>query len=248
LTDVQYRMAARLNLGLEPMAASAALPDECPLCHNPDPDEPQRVHTSIRADPWHFLSCPKLSNGEANVRHDDVGRALYRSALAMGLRVQLEPRGLDPKSDLRPDLLLTLPGRPILSDVAICHSLAPGTAAARYTQQGRTKVLEGVKVKKYTHIALDRGFEQLPFVVETCGGLGPSAVELIRAMAQAGAEQLAVWSRQDIIRQLAGAVAVAVQRGGVMTYLQGYDQTLHKINAKRREAAQARKKEAALAA
>ena len=41
-------------------------------------------------------------------------------------------------------------------------------------------------------------------MAETCGGLGPSAVELIRAMAQAGGEQLAVWSRQDIIRQLAG--------------------------------------------
>ena len=37
-----------------------------------------------------------------------------------------------------------------------------------------------------------RGFEGLPFVVETCGGFGPSAVKLIHAMAQAGEEHLAV--------------------------------------------------------
>ena len=248
LTDVQYRMAARLNLGLEPMAAAAALPDECPLCTTLDSDASRPGRRSIRADPWHFLSCGKLIKREVNARHDDVARALYRCALAMGLRVQLEVRGLDPKKDLRPDLLFTLPGRPILSDVAICHPLAPGKVTRRTGQLGAAKSMEVDKRRKYTDIALTRGFEQLPFVAETCGGLGPSAVELIRAMAQAGGEQLAVWSRQDIIRQLAGAVAVAVQRGGVMTYLQGYDLSLLEINAKEREAELARKRAAALAA
>jgi hypothetical protein len=176
--------------------------DECCLCTNPNPNpaKPQRGQRSLRADPWHFLSCNKLTGGEVNVRHDDVGRALYRSALAMGLRVQLEPRGLDPESDLRPDLLFTLPGRPVLSDVAICHPLAPGAVADRRAQLGSARTMEGVKRRKYTGIELNRGFEQLPFVVETCGGVGPSAVKLIRAMAEAGEEQLTVWSRQDIIR------------------------------------------------
>ena len=79
LTDTQYRIAARLNLGLGPMDRSAALPDDCPVCCGVN---------SIRNDPWHFLSCESLRRGEITVRHDDVGRALYRTALTMGLKAQ----------------------------------------------------------------------------------------------------------------------------------------------------------------
>ena len=119
LTDVQYRIAARLNLGLQPVQAAAVLPDVCVLCADQN-------RNSIRHDPWHFLSCRALSRGEVNLRHNDVGRALYRCALLMGIRAQLEPRGLDGSSHLRPDLLLTLPGRQILSDVAVIHPLTAG--------------------------------------------------------------------------------------------------------------------------
>ena len=41
---------------------------------------------------------------------------------------------------------------------------------------------------------------------------------------------------------------MAVQRGTVMAYLEGYDRSLHEINAREREAARAGKGEAALAA
>ena len=61
----------------------------------------------------------------------------------------------------------------------------------------------------------------------TTGGLGPSAVQLIRVMAQASAELLHMWSYDDIVRELVGSVAIAVQRGGAMAYLEGYDRTVH---------------------
>ena len=54
LTDVQYRIAARLNLGLQPVQAAAMLPDVCVLCADQN-------RNSIRHDPWHFLSCRALS-------------------------------------------------------------------------------------------------------------------------------------------------------------------------------------------
>ena len=60
------------------------------------------------------------------------------------------------------------------------------------------------------------------FGCETTGGLGPSAVQLIRVMAQASAELLHMWSYDDIVRELVGSVAIAVQRGGAMAYLEGY--------------------------
>ena len=46
-----------------------------------------------------------------------------------------------------------------------------------------------------------------------------------------------MWSREDVIRELVGSVAIAVQRGGAMTYLEGYDKALHAMRAHRRHAA-----------
>jgi hypothetical protein len=216
LTDTQYRIAARLNLGLPPMGVAAALPDDCPICGGCD---------SIRNDPWHFFSCKPLCKGEVTVRHDDVGRALYRLALTMGLKAQLEPKSLDASSRVRPDLLLSLPGRVILTDIAVCHPLAPGMLPCRRgtSMLGAAKHMERLKRRKYASLASQRQYELLPFAVETCGGLAPSAVQVIQAMAQAAAQHFSLWSRTNILRELVGSVAIAVQRGGAMAYLEGYD-------------------------
>jgi hypothetical protein len=234
LTDTQYRISARLNLNLRPLEGAAALPATCPLCESPG---------SINADPWHFLSCYKLSKGEVDVRHDEVGRALYRCSLMVGIPARREIKGLDPKSDLRPDLLISLPGRNILTDVAVCHPLALGTRGGHgLTSLGTAKHVEGNKRRKYMDISLQHHFEQLPFVVETCGGVGPSGDRLVKAMAEASEERLSVWSRVDVIRELVGSVAIAVQRGGALTYLEGYDRSLHAMHPSRgKRAAAARR-------
>lgn len=62
--------------------------------------------------------------------------------------------------------------------------------------------------------------------VQSCGGLAPSAVQLIQDMAQVAAEHLSLWSRIAILRELLGSVAIAVQRGSAMSYLEGYDRSL----------------------
>ena len=210
----------RQTTSVGPMDRSAALPDDCPVCCGVN---------SIRNDPWHFLSCESLRRGEITVRHDDVGRALYRTALTMGLKAQLEPRGLDASSRLRPDFLLSLPGRLILSDVAVCHPLAPGMLRNGQGTRtlGRAKHMESEKRRKYAKLSSQRQYELLPFVVETYGGLAPSAVKLIQAMAQAAAQHLSLWSRTAILRELVGSVAIAVQRGSAMSYLEGYDKSLY---------------------
>ena len=48
-------------------------------------------------------------------------------------------------------------------------------------------------------------------------------------MAEAGEEHLAIWSKKDIIRHLIGSVAIAVQRGGAMAYLEGHYKALHAL-------------------
>ena len=181
---------------------------------------------AIRNDPWHYLSCKKLSRGEITVRHDDVGRTLHRNALTLGLKAQLEPKGLQADSNLRPDLLISLPGRTILTDVAVCHPLAPGAVKRRGGKLARARKVEQRKKRKYAKLASQRRYEMLPFApfaAETSGGLGPAAVQLMHAMALAAAQTFLLWSHTAIIQQLVGSVAIAVQRGTAMSYLDGYD-------------------------
>jgi hypothetical protein len=152
----------------------------------------------------------------------------------MGLKAQLEVKGLDASRRLRPDLLLSLPGRLILTDIAVCHPLAPGMLRNGLGTRmlGRAKYMEGEKRRKYAKLSSQRQYELLPFAVETCGGLAPSAVKLIQAMAQAAAQHLSLWSRTDILRELVGSVAIAVQRGSALSYLEGYDKSLYVLSGR----------------
>ena len=65
--------------------------------------------------------------------------------------------------------------------------------------------------------------------------MGPSAVQLIKALAEASEELLALWLREDVIRQLVGSVAMAVQRGGAMADLYGYDRCLQAMQVRGQE-------------
>ena len=149
----------------------------------------------------------------------------------MGLRAHLEPKYLDPESGLRPDLLFTLPGRRILTDVAICHPFE--ASEVNRGQLGMAKAIERAKTVQNTATAAARHSEQLHFVADTCGGLSASAVKLIRVLAQTREEHLAVWSREDVIRQLLGAVAIAVQQGGAMAHLEDYDRCMYAMSTGR---------------
>ena len=157
LTDTQYRLAARLNLSLKPVDGEAlgAMPDACPLC------AASRVpYCSLRADPWHFLTCTKMSKGEISTRHDQVALQMRRCAQLLGIRVLQEVEGLDANKSLRPDLLLTLPGRTVLSDVAVCHPLGPGASrewGSGSRKLGTARAREGQKNNKYRQLAANHG-------------------------------------------------------------------------------------------
>ena len=119
-----------------------------------------------------------------------------------------------------------------MTDIAVCHPLAPGWVrqSSGTSMLGKARCVEAMKKRKYAQLASQRQHELLPFVAETCGGLAPSAVKLMQAMAQAAAVHLALWSRTAILRELVGSVAIAVQRGSVMAYLEGFDSSLHAMS------------------
>jgi hypothetical protein len=91
---------------------------------------------------------------------------------------------------------------------------------------GTARVVESVKRRKYLKMKTRHQMELIPFVVETYGGVGPAAVKLLKAMAAAGEEHLAMWPKKNIIRHVLESVAIAVQRGTAMAYLEGYDRAL----------------------
>jgi hypothetical protein len=212
LSNSAYRLAARLNLGLKPEASGAlcAVAKPCPKCN------------TVTEDAWHHLSC---AGAGTKLRHDTVLSALYHAALAVGAQAEREPKGLSWGDGKTPDLQVYFPGTHLLSDVVVSHPLAPGYAGAHYsrtslahTRAGVARNKQRVKHDKYDEIAERHGAKLLPFAVETCGGMAPDAVALVRALAEEGDEQLSLWSKDSIAEHVHAAVAIAVQAANALVY------------------------------
>ena len=67
LNDSQYRIAAKLNLGMK-----MDLPDDCHSCG---------VKDAVKNDPFHYLSCNHHKRREITIRHNLVLHALVASLL-----------------------------------------------------------------------------------------------------------------------------------------------------------------------
>jgi hypothetical protein len=175
---------------------------------------------SLIHDPWHWLTCSNLMNGELSRRHHAVVDAIARTAWMVGAQVRKEVEGLDPDSAQRPDLQIVFPGRMVLADVVVSHSLT-----ASYIAQRKSSALQkqNRKNKKYASVASRIGAELLNMSVDSCGGMASDAVRLGEAIAVEG-ERLSAgtWSSGEINRQLLGAIAMAVQRGNALAMLAGY--------------------------
>ena len=218
LSDAEYAIAARLSLGLPPFPpqSMAMLPAACPLCSRRVNDTP----VSLRADPWHWLTCAQMRNGELTRRHDAVVDAISRVARQVGAQVRTEVKGLDPNSEQRPDLKVVFPGRMLLTDVSISHTLTPSAVAAGRAQ---TSARLSGKNTKYAGVASRLGAELLNVVVDTGGGMTGAAMKLVDAVGEEGERWSAgTWSSAAITRHLLGAIAVAVQRGNALAMLCGY--------------------------
>ena len=218
LKDDQYRLAARLNLGLPPMAPGA-LPKVCPSCN---------THDSLSADPWHFLTCAQGKRGEIEERHNAVADAIYRTVLAVGGQAVREPRNLEAADGRRPDLKLVLGLQKVLVDVVVSHPLTPAHIRRReaWRMLGVARGHQRRKHLKYDRMAARNHAQMLAFSVETCGGMASDAETLLQLVAKLGEEGLALWPKEAVLRELIGAVSIAVQRGTAMSFLSGYTRAM----------------------
>jgi hypothetical protein len=138
----------------------------------------------------------------------------------VGAQVKREVEGLDADSRKRPDLEIVFPGRRLLTDVVVSHSL---TASSIMRGQSLTTQWQWVKNKKYTGVAARIGAELLNVSLDSCGGMAEDTVLLVEAIAEEGERwSMGTWSSGEIKRQLLGAIAVAVQRGNALAMLVGY--------------------------
>ena len=217
LSDVEYALAARLSLDLRPFPAHVAetLPEHCPMCRHGMTGE----LVSLRDEPWHWLVCTSMKNGELRRRHDAVVDVIARVAGQVGAQVMKEVEGLDPDSKQRPDLQLVFPGRMLLSDVSVSHSLtvyliARGSSSASSWQSRKNT--------KYAPVAARLGAELLNVCADASGGMATGAFELARAIGDEGERWLGAWSSVGIQRYLLECIAAAIQRGNAMVMLTGF--------------------------
>jgi hypothetical protein len=216
LSDAQYRIAARLNLGLPPYRV--ALPSSCPSCKSP---------TALRDDRWHHLSCVSHRRLEVTHRHDAVLNVLYAYTRAAGGIAVKEPAGLSVEDGKRPDLQIIFPSRHIITDVVIPHPLAPSHLHRASNRAAATAELAASrKVKKYAQVSQTQHASFIPFAVESTGGMSVGARELLQQIALASNDHLRLDPEQARVGAMQGAVAIAIQRGNALCMFAGMSRAL----------------------
>ncbi len=194
LSDSDYRYAARHRLGLHPQHD---LPPKC-VCGE-----------SLRDDPAHFHSCPRLMPRAITARHDALVQVLASMFKRAGAMVSIEVK-CDGETRVRPDLEFVLPDRSLLVDVAVVHPAAPSRRS--HTALAAARDIENVKAAKYRSVASERGANFLGFIAESYGALGNQAVEVLKllnnTLNQAPARPFELSERA-----VAETLSVALQRG-----------------------------------
>ncbi len=211
MTDRTLMYATRLRLHLP---AHHLLPSICAMCHTESASEDARIA--------HAQTCSKLSRKEATARHDAVLHSLLADARRAGMLTIKEPTVCNEQDRLKPDarVIPVVPtARSVYIDVSLCHA-----AANSYVSKHRTdlhsmrsaKRREAQKYSKYQADADADGCDLVPFVLESSGALGASALRFVHWLAQQLVLSVPGTSYQRERHRLLTGVAMAVQRGNAM--------------------------------
>jgi hypothetical protein len=83
------------------------------------------------------------------------------------------------------------------------------------------KRAEAEKRKKYELLAEQEGCEFLAFAVETYGGWGPDACEVVKRLLKHTSHAQSVWAPKDLVYNLERTIAVAIQKRNAAMILKG---------------------------
>lgn len=164
LSDDQLRTAAAVRLG-----APVSLEHFCSSCGSISDGRGQ-----------HALCCPK-STGR-HLRHRLMNDVISRALHSISIPTRLEPTGLLPDSNLKPDGISLIPwssGKPLAWDVTCAHPLAQSWRGTSLRNEAAVATaVEAKKISKYKGLEVDFHFE--PVSVETLGGMGSSTSAFIQ--------------------------------------------------------------------
>ena len=136
LSDLHFRVASRLRLGLPPQDQ---LPATC------------KCGANLRADPHHFLSCKYIKRAAATHRHTMILQKLSFVLQKAGAAVHIDPNWFEGK---RPDAQVNCAHENVMIDVSVTHpsspSLCQGAAGKHLSEAG---IREKQKIAKYDRLA-----------------------------------------------------------------------------------------------
>ena len=226
LSDTHYTIAARLNLGLTPFPNKPA-PD-CASCREVD---------ALRTDSSHHLCCIAHKSREITLRHNTIVQTLYHHTIHAGGAAVKEPRHLSTETRKRPDLQIVLPNRHILTDVVVTHPLAPSYFRATGKEHLiKAKHAAAAKCRKYAEVADSQQADFIPFSIESTGGIGKEAADLIDQLCTASRDFLSLPSHHPFAHDVFSSVAIAIQRGNAFALIAGDRHAV--MEARKRESLQ----------
>src|SRR6195952_3771693 len=188
LNDDQYRIAAKLNLGMK-----MNLPNDFHSC---------KVKDAVKNDPFHYLSCNVHKRREITIRHNLVLQVLYRLINYVGGVAAREPIDLHDKAGRRPDLELILRSLHALLDVMIVNPLCPTHLIASSKKTlASVRAVEKIKTNKYKGTAAQHEAKFIPFVIESTGGLSEVAVSFLKQFILASTDNRTLWAWEEVRKE-----------------------------------------------
>jgi hypothetical protein len=187
LSSADFRLAVRHRLGLVPF--DCLLDEKCRVC---------QAGSSFAEDPDHFHACVKHRRTLVTARHSDLMAAVMSLARSVGFYASREPNDHARPAELEfrkttasieeynahADILLLKHNLKIYVDVSVVRTTAPSNIAT-----GRTDVPLAAasyrardKHRKYDRICEVNGYTNIPFVLESNGGLSREASKLLRLL------------------------------------------------------------------
>ena len=199
MSNAEVSDAVKRALGLPP-APAAAMPSTCGQCK-----------TLIGPhDPWHPLTCVSNSATGKVGRHDGLVRDLKSAIEEAGGSAVQEPRGLDLKSNKKPDLD-AMTDENLWIDAVVKHADAPSylLRAGDCLEQA-----EKQKREKYAEMVADAEYKVkfVPFAVDTFGRLGKEAQALVDRISQFAQQNGVVSEANKFKSTLLQRLAITLQK------------------------------------
>ena len=212
--SAEFRLAVRHRLGLVPF--DDLLAETCRQCPS---------GTSFAEDPDHFHACVKHRRTLVTARHSDLMAAVMSLARSVGFYASREPNDHARPAELEyrkdtvsieeynshADILLLKHNLKIYVDVSVVRSTSPSKIT-----KGRTDVPLAAatyrardKHRKYDRICEVNGYTNIPFVLESNGGLSHEAAKLLRLLSLHSVDI----SPREWLTHAHKVISVVLQRG-----------------------------------